>query len=47
METKIKSYRVKEHRQPVERYCRTLDLRDDPKWESLKWRYTSWARGCS
>ena len=31
METKINSYRVKEHRQPVERYCRTLDLRDDPE----------------
>ena len=31
METSIKSYAAKEHHQPVKRYCRTLDLRDDPK----------------
>ena len=31
MEATINSYRVKEHNQPVERYCRTLDLRDDPE----------------
>lgn len=27
----INSYRAKEYNQPVERYCRTLDLRDDPE----------------
>ncbi|MCD8184039.1 MAG: L-rhamnose mutarotase [Bacteroides sp.] len=31
METTMKGYRAKEHHQPVERYCRTLDLRDDPE----------------
>lgn len=31
MEATINRYRVKEHNQPVERYCRTLDLRDDPE----------------
>lgn len=31
METLIKSYKTKEFRQPVKRYCRTLDLRDDPE----------------
>lgn len=30
MESTFKSYRVKEYNQPVERYCRTLDLRDNP-----------------
>lgn len=29
METLMKSYQVKEYHQPVKRYCRTLDLRDD------------------
>lgn len=29
METPMKSYQVKEYHQPVKRYCRTLDLRDD------------------
>lgn len=29
METKIQSYTVREYGQPVKRYCRTLDLRDD------------------
>lgn len=29
METTIQSYRVQEYHQPVKRYCRTLDLRDD------------------
>lgn len=28
-ETTMKSYPVKEYRQPVKRYCRTLDLRDN------------------
>lgn len=27
----MKSYKVKEYHQPVKRYCRTLDLRDDPE----------------
>lgn len=31
METPMKSYKVKEYHQPVKRYCRTLDLRDDPE----------------
>lgn len=31
METLMKSYRIKEYDQPVKRYCRTLDLRDDPE----------------
>ncbi|WP_455585873.1 L-rhamnose mutarotase [Bacteroides sp.] len=31
METPIKSYTTKEYHQPVKRYCRTLDLRDDPE----------------
>jgi L-rhamnose mutarotase len=31
METSIKSYRTKEYHQPVKRYCRTLDLRNDPE----------------
>ena len=31
METSIKSYQVQEYHQPVKRYCRTLDLRDDPE----------------
>lgn len=30
MDTPIKRYHTKEHHQPVERICRTLDLRDDP-----------------
>lgn len=29
METTIQSYKVKEYHQPVKRYCRTLDLRED------------------
>lgn len=29
METKIQSYAVREYGQPVKRYCRTLDLRED------------------
>lgn len=28
-ETTMKSYPVREYEQPVKRYCRTLDLRDD------------------
>lgn len=31
METPMKSYKVKEYHRPVKRYCRTLDLRDDPE----------------
>ena len=31
MKNTMKSYRTREYNQPVERYCRTLDLRDDPK----------------
>ena len=31
METSIKSYRTQEYHQPVKRYCRTLDLRNDPE----------------
>lgn len=31
MDTPMKSYQVKEYHQPVKRYCRTLDLRDDPE----------------
>lgn len=31
MDTPIKRYLVKEHHQPVERICRTLELRDDPE----------------
>ena len=31
MDTSIKRYPAKEHHQPVERICRTLELRDDPK----------------
>lgn len=31
METNIKSYPVPAHDRPVKRYCRTLDLRDDPE----------------
>ncbi len=27
----IKSYNVTDHHQPTKRYCRTLDLRDDPQ----------------
>lgn len=27
----MKSYKVKEYHRPVKRYCRTLDLRDDPE----------------
>lgn len=27
----MKSYQVKEYHQPVKRYCRTLDLRNDPE----------------
>lgn len=33
METLMKSYRIKEYDQPVKRYCRTLDLRDDPEFD--------------
>lgn len=29
-ETTLKSYPAKTYNQPVQRYCRTLDLRDDP-----------------
>ena len=31
METSVKSYRTQEYHQPVKRYCRTLDLRNDPE----------------
>lgn len=31
MHTSIKRYPAKEHHQPVERICRTLELRDDPQ----------------
>ena len=31
MDTSIKRYPAKEHHQPVERICRTLELRDDPQ----------------
>ena len=31
MDTLIKRYPAKEHHQPVERICRTLELRDDPQ----------------
>ena len=31
MNTSIKRYPAKEHHQPVERICRTLELRDDPQ----------------
>jgi len=30
METKQTGYSVKDYRQPVKRYCQTLDLKDDP-----------------
>jgi L-rhamnose mutarotase len=30
METKSTGYAVKPYRQPVKRYCQTLDLKDDP-----------------
>lgn len=30
MEAILKSYRIKEHAVPVQRYCRTLDLRNEP-----------------
>ncbi|MDD4921602.1 MAG: L-rhamnose mutarotase [Bacteroidales bacterium] len=30
METKENGYRVKEYKQPVKRYCQTLDLKNDP-----------------
>jgi L-rhamnose mutarotase len=30
METKQTGYRQQEYRQPVKRYCQTLDLKDDP-----------------
>lgn len=31
METPQTGYRVKEYKQPVKRYCQTLDLKDDPE----------------
>lgn len=31
METTLIGYQAKEYHQPVRRYCRTLDLRDDPE----------------
>lgn len=31
MKTTINSYRIRQYDQPTERYCRTLDLRDDPQ----------------
>lgn len=31
MGTAIKSYRIREYGQPVKRYCRTLELRDEPE----------------
>ena len=30
-ETPQTGYRVKEYRQPVKRYCQTLELRDNPE----------------
>ena len=30
MKASVKGYRVRDYGRPVERYCRTLDLRDDP-----------------
>jgi L-rhamnose mutarotase len=30
METKLTGYRVQQYKQPVKRYCQTLDLKDDP-----------------
>ena len=35
MEKSIKSYAAKEHHHPVKRYCRTLDLRDDDRPETV------------
>ena len=39
-------YRQKEYRQPVKRYCQTLDLKDDPeltaKYVEAHSRYKSW-----
>jgi L-rhamnose mutarotase len=31
METKLTGYKVQEYKQPVKRYCQTLDLKDDPE----------------
>ena len=31
METKEKGYSVKDYKQPVKRYCQTLDLKNDPE----------------
>lgn len=31
METKNTGYKVQEYKQPVKRYCQTLDLKDDPE----------------
>lgn len=31
METKNTGYKVQEFKQPVKRYCQTLDLKDDPE----------------
>lgn len=31
MEAKKDGYKVQEYRQPVKRYCQTLDLKDDPE----------------
>ncbi|MCD7899039.1 MAG: L-rhamnose mutarotase [Bacteroides sp.] len=31
METPQTGYRVKDYKQPVKRYCQTLDLKDDPE----------------
>jgi len=31
METRLTGYKVQEFKQPVKRYCQTLDLKDDPE----------------
>ena len=31
METRQTGYKVQEYKQPVKRYCQTLDLKDDPE----------------
>ena len=31
IETKLTGYKLQEYKQPVKRYCQTLDLKDDPE----------------